>query len=98
MGSDPTHYVGSCPPPSQYNNAGVVVLALSPDDETYLLREGLFSLVILTSRFLKQHDGYFGTDLVALNRGQMTRTTPELVPPSLNFHTTSVGKRLTPHV
>ncbi|GBL78861.1 hypothetical protein AVEN_48849-1 [Araneus ventricosus] len=30
---------------------------------------------------LKQHEGYFGTDLVILNRGQMTRTTPELAPP-----------------
>ncbi|GBM22275.1 hypothetical protein AVEN_144651-1 [Araneus ventricosus] len=28
--------------------------------------------------FLKQHEGYFGTDLVILNHGQMTRTIPEL--------------------
>ncbi|GBN27752.1 hypothetical protein AVEN_157994-1 [Araneus ventricosus] len=34
-------------------------------------------LVILTS-LLKQHEGYFGTDLVILNRGQTTRMTPEL--------------------
>ncbi|GBM78946.1 hypothetical protein AVEN_40510-1 [Araneus ventricosus] len=27
-----------------------------------------------------QHEGYFGTDLVILNLGQMTRTTPDLVP------------------
>ncbi|GBN86159.1 hypothetical protein AVEN_264282-1 [Araneus ventricosus] len=34
-------------------------------------------LVILTS-LLKQHESYFGTDLVILNRGQTTRMTPEL--------------------
>ncbi|GBM36875.1 hypothetical protein AVEN_82859-1 [Araneus ventricosus] len=54
----------------------------------------MFSLVILTS-LLKQHEGYFGTDLVILNLGQMTRTTPELAPPSLNFHATPTGGRLT---
>ncbi|GBM13671.1 hypothetical protein AVEN_148193-1 [Araneus ventricosus] len=51
------------------------------------------SLVMLTS-VLKQHD-YFGTDLVILNLGQMTRTTPELAPPSSNFHATPTGGRLT---
>ncbi|GBM34109.1 hypothetical protein AVEN_235053-1 [Araneus ventricosus] len=30
---------------------------------------------------LKQHEGYFGTDLVILNLGQMTRTTPERTHP-----------------
>ncbi|GBM66184.1 hypothetical protein AVEN_246404-1 [Araneus ventricosus] len=42
-----------------------------------------------------QHEGYFGTDLVILNLGQMTRTTPELAPPSPNFHATPAGGRLT---
>ncbi|GBN80921.1 hypothetical protein AVEN_213904-1, partial [Araneus ventricosus] len=36
----------------------------------------------------------FGTDLVILNHGQMTRTTPELVPPSSSFHATPTGGRL----
>ncbi|GBO37013.1 hypothetical protein AVEN_240801-1 [Araneus ventricosus] len=44
--------------------------------------------------FLKQHEGYFGTDLVILNLGQMTRTTPGLAPPSPNFHATPAGGRL----
>ncbi|GBM29908.1 hypothetical protein AVEN_246467-1 [Araneus ventricosus] len=44
--------------------------------------------------FLKQHEGYLGTDLVILNRGQMTRTTPELAPPSPNFRATPTGGRL----
>ncbi|GBN65511.1 hypothetical protein AVEN_124378-1 [Araneus ventricosus] len=42
------------------------------------------TLVILTA-FLKQHEGYFRTDLVILNLGEMMRTTPELAPPTLNF-------------
>ncbi|GBL81749.1 hypothetical protein AVEN_93517-1 [Araneus ventricosus] len=33
-----------------------------------------FGLVILTSLILKQHVGYFGTDLVILNQNQMTAT------------------------
>ncbi|GBM09915.1 hypothetical protein AVEN_86803-1 [Araneus ventricosus] len=42
-----------------------------------------------------QHEGNFGKDLVILNRGQMTRTTPELAPPlSPNFHATPTGGRL----
>ncbi|GBL83294.1 hypothetical protein AVEN_110622-1 [Araneus ventricosus] len=32
-----------------------------------------------------QHEGYLGTDLVILNRGQMSRTTPELAPPLQPF-------------
>ncbi|GBM88142.1 hypothetical protein AVEN_213957-1 [Araneus ventricosus] len=43
---------------------------------------------------MKQHEGYFWTDLVILNHGQMTRTTPELAPPSPNFHDTPTGGRL----
>ncbi|GFY09613.1 hypothetical protein TNCV_381081 [Trichonephila clavipes] len=34
------------------------------------------------------------TDLVSLNHGQVTRTTPELASPSPNFHTTTTGGRL----
>ncbi|GBM66348.1 hypothetical protein AVEN_227814-1 [Araneus ventricosus] len=45
---------------------------------------------------LKQHEGYFRADLVILNLGQMTRTTPELAPPLPNFRTTPTGGRLTP--
>ncbi|GBN79338.1 hypothetical protein AVEN_226514-1 [Araneus ventricosus] len=29
----------------------------------------------------EQHEGYFGTDLVILNRGQITKTAPKLAPP-----------------
>ncbi|GBM32642.1 hypothetical protein AVEN_89640-1 [Araneus ventricosus] len=43
---------------------------------------------------LKQHEGYLGTDLVILNRGQMTRTTPELASPSPNFRATPTRGRL----
>ncbi|GBM74680.1 hypothetical protein AVEN_58519-1 [Araneus ventricosus] len=50
-----------------------------------------FSLIILTS-VLKRHEGYFGTDLDILNRGQMTKTTSELPTPSPNFHTTPAGQ------
>ncbi|GBM19870.1 hypothetical protein AVEN_186144-1 [Araneus ventricosus] len=30
--------------------------------------------------FLKQHEGYFGADIVILNHGQMTRRAPGLAP------------------
>ncbi|GBO40477.1 hypothetical protein AVEN_130492-1 [Araneus ventricosus] len=45
------------------------------------------------SRF-EGHEDYLGTDLVILNRGQMTRTTPELTPPSPSFRATPAGGRL----
>ncbi|GBO29218.1 hypothetical protein AVEN_121902-1 [Araneus ventricosus] len=37
-------------------------------------------------------------DLEALNKGQMTRTTPELAAPSPNFLTGLVARRLAPDV
>ncbi|GBN07219.1 hypothetical protein AVEN_4328-1 [Araneus ventricosus] len=43
---------------------------------------------------MKQHEGYFGTDLVISNHGQMTRATPELVSLSPSFHATPTGGRL----
>ncbi|GBN31851.1 hypothetical protein AVEN_39269-1 [Araneus ventricosus] len=54
-----------------------------------------FSLVILTS-VLKQHKGSFGTDLVVLNIGQMTRTTPKLARSSPNFRSTAAPSVLLP--
>ncbi|GFV89514.1 hypothetical protein TNCV_4153291 [Trichonephila clavipes] len=39
------------------------------------------------------YSGAFGNDLVILNHGQVTRTTPELAPSSPNYHTTSTGGR-----
>ncbi|GFY06804.1 hypothetical protein TNCV_482091 [Trichonephila clavipes] len=38
--------------------------------------------------------GLLATDLVILNHAQVTRTTPELAPPSPNYHITSTGERL----
>ncbi|GFT06470.1 uncharacterized protein TNCV_3356031 [Trichonephila clavipes] len=38
--------------------------------------------------------GLLTTDHVILNHGQVTRTTPELAPPSPNYHTTPTGGRL----
>ncbi|GBN26125.1 hypothetical protein AVEN_275673-1 [Araneus ventricosus] len=40
-----------------------------------------FSFVILTSRLEATRWRYFGMDLVILSRGQMTRPTPDMVPP-----------------
>ncbi|GFV98681.1 ion_trans domain-containing protein [Trichonephila clavipes] len=37
--------------------------------------------------------GLFATDHVILNHGQVTWTTPELAPPSPNYHTTPTGGR-----
>ncbi|GBL62549.1 hypothetical protein AVEN_8142-1, partial [Araneus ventricosus] len=41
-----------------------------------------------------EQESYFGADLVILNHGQMTRTTPELTNPSPNFHEAPTGGRL----
>ncbi|GFS53954.1 DDE_3 domain-containing protein [Trichonephila clavipes] len=38
--------------------------------------------------------GLLAKDLVILNHGQVTRTKPELAPPSPNYHTTPTGGRL----
>ncbi|GFU13319.1 hypothetical protein TNCV_3843231 [Trichonephila clavipes] len=37
--------------------------------------------------------GLLATDHVILNHGQVTWTTPELLPPSPNYHTTPTGGR-----
>ncbi|GFX77980.1 hypothetical protein TNCV_909971 [Trichonephila clavipes] len=37
--------------------------------------------------------GLLATDHVILNHGQVTWTTPELAPPSPNYHTTPTGER-----
>ncbi|GBN83641.1 hypothetical protein AVEN_43493-1 [Araneus ventricosus] len=42
-----------------------------------------------------QFEGDFDTDLVMLNRSQMTRMSPQLASPSPIFHTTLSGGRLT---
>ncbi|GBM43040.1 hypothetical protein AVEN_234095-1, partial [Araneus ventricosus] len=68
---------------------------LLPDEErieTLELLKKSFSYINVP--FLKQHKGYFGMDLIILNHSQMTRTTPELAPPSRNFHATPTGGRL----
>ncbi|GBL87741.1 hypothetical protein AVEN_81351-1 [Araneus ventricosus] len=54
-----------------------------------------FSLVTLKSR-LGATRCYFGTDLVILSLGQMTRMTPEMAPSSPNFRTTSAEGQLPP--
>ncbi|GBN81641.1 hypothetical protein AVEN_256532-1 [Araneus ventricosus] len=48
--------------------------------------------------FLKQHEGYFGTNLVDVSSGQMTRTTPEQAHPSSNFRITTAAGRSTREV
>ncbi|GBM25343.1 hypothetical protein AVEN_232473-1 [Araneus ventricosus] len=52
-----------------------------------------FSLVILTSRF-EATRGLFWDGPRNFEPGQMTRATPELAPPSPNFHATPTGGRL----
>ncbi|GFV12117.1 hypothetical protein TNCV_1796041 [Trichonephila clavipes] len=49
--------------------------------------------VIVTPHY-KAARGLLATDLVILNHGQVTRTTPETAHPSPNFHTTPTGGRL----
>ncbi|GFW30178.1 hypothetical protein TNCV_1054891 [Trichonephila clavipes] len=52
---------------------------------------GLIDL-ILTSHCSATR-GLLATDQVILNYGQVTWTTPELAPPSPNYHTTPTGGR-----
>ncbi|GFX64197.1 hypothetical protein TNCV_1508141 [Trichonephila clavipes] len=53
---------------------------------------GAVSELILTSHCLATR-GLLATDHVILNHGQVTWTTPELAPPSANYHTTPTGGR-----
>ncbi|GBN69849.1 hypothetical protein AVEN_80125-1 [Araneus ventricosus] len=55
-----------------------------------------FRFGIYSSPVLQQHEGYFRTDLVILNRSQMSRTTHELPYPSPNFRFTPPGGQLAP--
>ncbi|GFU89629.1 hypothetical protein TNCV_4599421 [Trichonephila clavipes] len=50
------------------------------------------SELILTSHCSAAR-GLLATDHVILNHGQVTWTTPELAPPSPNYHTTPMGRR-----
>ncbi|GFV40575.1 hypothetical protein TNCV_1984171 [Trichonephila clavipes] len=43
--------------------------------------------------FISATGGLLATDHVILNHGQVTWTTPELAPPSPNYHTTPTGGR-----
>ncbi|GBM10151.1 hypothetical protein AVEN_258754-1 [Araneus ventricosus] len=43
---------------------------------------------------LKKHEDYFGTDLVILSRGKMTRMMPDLALFSPNFDAPPAGRRL----
>ncbi|GFW37911.1 hypothetical protein TNCV_4631131 [Trichonephila clavipes] len=52
----------------------------------------LLSELILTSHCTATR-GLLATDHVILNHGQVTWTTPELAPPSPNYHTTPTGGR-----
>ncbi|GBL72706.1 hypothetical protein AVEN_127943-1 [Araneus ventricosus] len=55
--------------------------AISPGQCTTWLVKRHFSLAKFSYSNVRQHENYFGTDLVLLNRGQMTRTTPEMASP-----------------
>ncbi|GFT70192.1 transposable element Tcb1 transposase [Trichonephila clavipes] len=54
--------------------------------------DGRVSELILTSHCSATR-GLLATDHVILNHGQVTWTTPELAPPSPNYHTTPTGGR-----
>ncbi|GFY23962.1 hypothetical protein TNCV_4896431 [Trichonephila clavipes] len=49
--------------------------------------------VTLITELLRTTRGLLATDHVILNHGQVTWTTPELAPPSPNYHTTPTGGR-----
>ncbi|GFX41269.1 hypothetical protein TNCV_2219671 [Trichonephila clavipes] len=57
-----------------------------------------FNPMLLSEGILTSHcsatRGFLATDLVILNHGQVTRTTPELATLSPNYHTTPMGRRL----
>ncbi|GBM82944.1 hypothetical protein AVEN_30708-1 [Araneus ventricosus] len=60
---------------------------------TPLATEKTFAKALLTKSF-EATRGLFETDLVIVNGEQMTRTTPELTPPSPSFRATPAGGRL----
>ncbi|GFT77451.1 hypothetical protein TNCV_304051 [Trichonephila clavipes] len=74
-------------------SALVVVVFLTFQDDSYIvyLKQGVSEL-ILTSHCSATR-GLLATDHVILNHGQVTWTTPELAPPSPNYHTTPTGGR-----
>ncbi|GFS83161.1 hypothetical protein TNCV_1287471 [Trichonephila clavipes] len=49
--------------------------------------------IIDPNRNIRTARGLLATDHVILNHGQVTWTTPELAPPSPNYHTTPTGGR-----
>ncbi|GFX96853.1 hypothetical protein TNCV_1648881 [Trichonephila clavipes] len=54
---------------------------------------GLNELKFVKPDIRKATRGLWATDHVILNHGQVTWTTPELAPPSPNYHTTPTGGR-----
>ncbi|GBO27621.1 hypothetical protein AVEN_239945-1 [Araneus ventricosus] len=53
-------------------------VSLLTANDAFFIIEDLWVRVVIS---VNQHGGYYGTDLVILNYGQMTRTTPELALP-----------------
>ncbi|GFW33923.1 hypothetical protein TNCV_3590081 [Trichonephila clavipes] len=66
-------------------NKNTLIRALT--EEWDKLPQQLLDNVVQTTR------GLLATDHVILNHGQVTWTTPELAPPSPNYHTTPTGGR-----
>ncbi|GFU52961.1 transposable element Tcb2 transposase [Trichonephila clavipes] len=56
-------------------------------EEWALLPQEMLHQLVLTAR------GLLAADHVILNHGQVTWTTPDLAPPSPNYHTTPMGGR-----
>ncbi|GFW28955.1 hypothetical protein TNCV_202781 [Trichonephila clavipes] len=54
---------------------------------------GALGAVVHEQMFRSATRGLLATDHVILNHGQETWTTPELAPPSPNYHTTPTGGR-----
>ncbi|GFW97387.1 hypothetical protein TNCV_4990641 [Trichonephila clavipes] len=65
-----------------------------PTDE-FVLGEAIIPLMRARSErpWARTTRGLLATDHVILNHGQVTWTTPELAPPSPNYHTTPMGGR-----
>ncbi|GFU04230.1 hypothetical protein TNCV_863571 [Trichonephila clavipes] len=63
------------------------------DDKNEMNNEAPVPVSSEMKNIMKTTRGLLATDHVILNHGQVTWTTPELAPPSPNYHTTPTGGR-----
>ncbi|GFV42515.1 hypothetical protein TNCV_2905241 [Trichonephila clavipes] len=87
-----THELAPCSSNSTPLGGLGASLAVTLYPPIYIVSKSSVSESILTSH-CSATQGPMAADLVILNHGQVTRTTPEPTPPSPNYYTTPMGGR-----